>query len=261
MDYKIIDFHTHPFLTNDQNICNHKAFIDMTPDTTRSKAEKLGIEKICGSVVQVPNEDQKKDIWGFIKGLNDTALKLRDYYKGFYIPGFHIHSDFVKESCEEIDRMKGEGVNLIGELVPYFWGYRKYNTTGMHEITEYATKNDMIISFHPIENDDIDGWVMAHPNTTFVAAHPGEYGDFMRHIERMKKHDNYYLDLSGYGVFREGMLRRAIDEVGADRILFGSDYPTCTMAMYVGSVILDELITDTEKEKILYLNAKRLLKL
>ena len=206
-----------------------------------------------------PKRRTKKDIWGFIKELNDTSLKLRDYYKGFYIPGFHVHSDFVKESCEEIDRMKGEGVNLIGELVPYFWGQRKYDTPGMNEITDYATEKNMIISFHPIENDDIDGWVYKHPNTTFVAAHPNEYGDFMRHIERMKKLDNYYLDLSGYGVFREGMLRRAIDEVGVDRILFGSDYPTCNMAMYVGSVVLDELITDTEKEKILYLNAKRLL--
>ena len=250
MNFKIIDFHTHPFLTDSQNICNHKAFIKMTAETTEVKARKLGIEKICGSVVQLPTEDEKKNIWQFIKDLNDTALTLRDYYKGFYVPGFHVHSDYVAESCLEIDRMKSLGINLIGELVPYFWGYRKYDTRGMHEITDYATEKNMIISFHPIENDDIDNWVMAHPKTVFVAAHPNEYGDFMRHIARMKKHDNYFLDLSGYGVFREGMLRRAIDEVGVDRILFGSDYPTCNMAMYVGSVLLDELITDAEKEKI-----------
>lgn len=261
MDFKIIDFHTHPFKTNNENICNHKEFITMTPETTLNKAKKLGIETICGSVVKFPSEEERKDIWGFVKGLNRTALELRDLYKGFYIPGFHVHSDFVKESIEEIDFMKSQGVSLMGELVPYFWGYRHYDTPGMHEITDYATEKDIIISFHPIENDDVDNWVYKHPKTTFIAAHPNEYSDFMRHIERMKKHDNYYLDLSGYGVFREGMLRRAIDEVGVDRILFGSDYPTCNMGMYVGSVILDELINDTEKEKILYLNAKRLLKL
>jgi len=47
--------------------------------------------------------------------------------------------------------------------------------------------------------------------------------------------------------------------MGVDRILFGSDFTTCNPAMYIGGVLLDELITDTEKEKIFSLNAKRLL--
>ena len=81
----------------------------------------------------------------------------------------------------------------------------------------------------------------------------------MRHIERMKMSENYYLDLSGYGMFRHGMLRRAIDTVGVDRILFGSDYPTCNPGMYIGGVLLDTLISDTEKEKIFSENAKKLL--
>ena len=28
MNYKIIDFHTHPFLTSDQNICSYKNYIE-----------------------------------------------------------------------------------------------------------------------------------------------------------------------------------------------------------------------------------------
>jgi predicted TIM-barrel fold metal-dependent hydrolase len=103
--------------------------------------------------------------------------------------------------------------------------------------------------------------VKNHKDVVFVAAHPGEYGDFMRHVERMKMSENYYLDLSGYGLFRHGMLRRAIDEVGVERILFGSDFPTCSPAMYIGGVLLDELITDEEKEMIFSQNAKRLLKI
>ena len=107
--------------------------------------------------------------------------------------------------------------------------------------------------------DETDKMVRAHPDLMIVAAHPGEYSEFMRHLERMKMSENYYLDLSGYGIFRYGMLRRAIDTVGIDRILFGSDYPTCNPGMYVGGVLFDSLITDSEKEKIFSLNAKRLL--
>lgn len=78
-------------------------------------------------------------------------------------------------------------------------------------------------------------------------------------MERMKLSENYYLDVSGYGIFRHGMLRHAIDLFGAERFLYGSDYPTCNPGMYLGGVLLDNLITDSEKELILAKNAKRVL--
>ena len=62
-------------------------------------------------------------------------------------------------------------------------------------------------------------------------------------------------------MFRYGMLRRAIDLAGVEKILYGSDYPTCNSAMYLGGILLDELITEEEKEYILYKNAERILKL
>lgn len=34
MAFEIIDFHTHPFDGNDNNICSHTAFCDMTKETT-----------------------------------------------------------------------------------------------------------------------------------------------------------------------------------------------------------------------------------
>ena len=128
-------------------------------------------------------------------------------------------------------------------------------------ILEEAKKYNMIVNFHSQKDDEMDEMVKKHKEVIFVAAHPGEYREFMRHIERLKYSENYYLDLSGYGLFRYGMLRKAIDAFGADRILFGSDFPTCNPGMYIGGVLNDNLITDTEKEKILSLNAKKLLNL
>lgn len=71
----------------------------------------------------------------------------------------------------------------------------------------------MIVSIHSLGEDEMDRMVRAHPRLTVVAAHPGEYGEFLRHMERMKFSENYYLDTSGYGIFRHGMLRHAIDLV------------------------------------------------
>jgi len=55
------------------------------------------------------------------------------------------------------------------------------------------------------------------------------------------------------------MLRTGIDKCGAHKFVFGSDYPTCNPAMYIGAVTLDPSIKDSERELILAGNAKRIL--
>jgi hypothetical protein len=57
--------------------------------------------------------------WERIADENKTELELCDYYGEFYIPGFHVHPGYVKESVSEIRRMHALGVKLIGELCPY----------------------------------------------------------------------------------------------------------------------------------------------
>jgi len=74
----------------------------------------------------------------------------------------------------------------------------------------------------------------------------------------MKSNENAYLDLSGTGLFRYGMLKKLCCEVVAERILFGTDYPICNLKMYIAGV-LGEKISDSEKELIFAGNAKRIL--
>ncbi len=259
MSYEIIDFHTHPFLEPETNICAYKDYCNMSVDETLNVFGNLEVSKICGSVISLRTPENRNN-WKEVKRNNDKALELKKKYGDFYIPGFHIHPDYPEESVMEMERMDKLGVKLIGELVPYMDGWScDYSSPRFSALLEEAGKHNMIVSIHSQGNDAMDDMVKKHRDVLFVAAHPGEYDDFIRHIERMKMSENYYLDLSGYGIFRYGMLRRAIDCFGADRILFGSDYPTCNPGMYIGGVLFDNLITDLEKEKIFSLNAKRLL--
>lgn len=261
-EYEIIDFHTHPFMTSRTNICSHKEYCNMSADNTKEMLKGIGISKICGSVIgKMHSSDDKKSIWQEIIDCNNEALTLRDIYGDFYIPGFHVHPGFVKESCEEIERMSKLGIKLVGELVPYWHGWRDYSAKAFYEILDVCKEYDMVVSFHSMGEDEMDKMVKEFPSLTFVAAHPGEYGEFTRHMERMKMSENYYLDLSGTGLFRHGMLRHALDEAGAERILFGSDYPTCNPAMFIGGVYFDSMIKDKEKELIFSGNTKRLLRI
>jgi len=256
--FEIIDFHTHPFLNADSNICSHKESSEMTPGSTKALFEALGVSMIAGSVIGKRDRTEPMT-WDYIRKVNDEALRLSEEYRGFYIPGFHVHPDFPDESCREIEEMHSRGVRLIGELVPYHDGWADYSCDAFSSILDCAAFYKMIVSFHSMDNDQMDAMVKAHPDVIFVAAHPGEFGNWKRHMERMAMSENYYLDLSGYGIFRHGMLRHSIDLFGKERFIFGSDYPTCSPAMYIGGVKDDTLLSDDEKTAILSENAKRLL--
>ena len=259
MNGKIIDFHTHPFGRSITNICSHKDIITMNTETTVDVFRRLGIGKICGSVIGHFDAENK---WAKARTNKDEALALWEELGDFYVPGFHVHPEHVEESIEEIHRMAAKGVRLIGELVPYFDDWKMtYAAPEFWEIIQEAAKFDMVVSIHSQDEDAMDELVKNNKNVKIVAAHPGEYEELVRHLERAKLSDNYFVDLSGYGIFRYGALRHLVDVFGEDRVIFGSDYPTCNPCMYLGGVVDDELLTDREKEKILYLNAKRILNL
>ena len=259
--YEIIDFHTHPFTDPATNICSHQAYLDMSEEKTVEYLKGLGISRISGSVLcrNVSGAVQYDTPWEMIAESNRRALALWERYGDFYIPGFHVHPDYVEESCLEIERMHARGVRLVGELVPYMHGWSDYSSEAFDEILKVATDYGMVVNFHSMDEDQMDAMVRKHPSTVFVAAHPGEYNNFLRHLNRMKMSENYHLDLSGTGLFRHGMLRRGIDECGAERFLFGSDFPTCNPAMFLGGVLLDTDIREEEKRLIFAENAKRLL--
>jgi len=65
--------------------------------------------------------------------------------------------------------------------------------------------------------------VSEYPNVVFVLGHSGSLAFVRDAIEVAKAFPNTYLETSG--MTSPAMLRRAVDELGAERILFGSDYP------------------------------------
>ncbi len=259
MSFEIIDFNTHPFIDSVNNICDYKEFMEMNASKTKQDYEKMGISAICGSVVEktTPNGENE---WDKCRRNNRTAIELKDLYGDFYIPGFHIHPDFIDESISEMKLMHSFGINLIGELNPKFYGYNSYTSEAFKTLMNEASGLGMVVSLSNIGHDDLDTFSNLCKDVICVVGQPGEAGSVQRHIERMMKNENFYLDLSGgRGAFRHGMLRHTIDSVGSDRILFASGYPWANPAIAIGAVMLDPELTDNEKEKILSLNAKRIL--
>ena len=261
MNVEIIDFHTHPFIDTENNICALRDRYSLTPEDFQKHLASFGIHRFCGAVIGKTKKESESE-WDKLRRHNDEALRLHALYGKAYVPGFHIHPDYVEESIAEIARMKAAGVRLIGQLIPSYYGWTVgYTGDAFSRLLDEAEKQNMIVSLRVTDEDEMDELVKNHPNLTIVGTHPGEYNNLMRHIARMQLSQNYYLDISGVGITRYGALKRLVDTVGAERLLFGSNFPSCDPAMHLGAVLTDQHLTDAQKEQILSGNAKRLLEL
>ena len=97
MSFEIIDFHTHPFLRPENNICSHQCVCNLQSGDILEEMRALGVSKFCGSVIAKAHEEDK-NVWDRLKRANDDALALREIFGEAYIPGFHVHPAFVEQS-------------------------------------------------------------------------------------------------------------------------------------------------------------------
>ncbi|MCI8287751.1 MAG: amidohydrolase [Lachnospiraceae bacterium] len=257
---RIIDFHTHPYLTEEENICMYKDFLRLSMQEVKADLQSAGITGICGSVISAMPYNEN-DGFASLRELNRKALEIREAYGDFYIPGFHIHPAFVEESLEEMAFMYESGVRLIGELVPYIHGWAwygcDYDSDGLHKLLDAAGRYHMAVSYHTMteQQEQMTRMIKAHSDVIFIAAHPGGREVYLQHLERLTQYRNAFLDLSGTGLFRYGMLRTGVEMAGADKLIFGTDYPICNPRMYVQAVV-GEHLPEEDTKKIFYKNVE-----
>lgn len=230
----IIDCHFHPAIDRetDPGWFQPSGNIQSQIDTLR----RAGISQACGAPIRPINPVSFDEI----RVLNDKALALRDRFPGFYIPGIQVHPHFPDESCKEIERCcGGENVRWIGELVGYMMGYgEEYATEKALIIMRYAMKYDATVNFHCGELDVIEHLCKAVPGLKLVLAHPGGGKDeFLSRLAKVAKFVNLHFDISGSGIDRFGILRKAIDVAGKEKLLFGTDYPINNPFVYTQGVL------------------------
>ena len=98
-----------------------------------------------------------------------------------------------------------------------------------------------------------------YPAATIVFPHlGGNRDDIFTRIAIVARHKNTHIDLSGSGIERVGILERAVREIGADRVLYGSDF-TINEPSAVIARVKNAFLTAEDREKILSRNVERLL--
>ena len=254
-DFEIIDAHTHPFLNREDGCIGSYGKPENMEEFDR-EMKKVGIGRYAGA----PLVKHRITVFKEIHKLNNDALRIRDRFPD-YIPGIQVHGKFPAESIAELERCYKEGVRYIGELVPYIMDTGEFNSPGMLEIFRAAGELKMTANLHEGSRETVTPVLENCPGLNIILAHPGEpWGEngAKARFDFVAGYKNLHMDISGYGLFRWNMLRAAIDRCGADKLIFGSDMPTCSAGMYLYGV-LSENLTDEEMRLVLSGNFKRLL--
>jgi predicted TIM-barrel fold metal-dependent hydrolase len=102
-----------------------------------------------------------------------------------------------------------------------------------------------------------EGAFREFPELQFVLGHAGAR-DVVDAIPLARRYGNVWLGVHGQGVT---MLARLIDEVGADRLLFGSDWPFYHLAATLAKILIVTEGRPAARHAILRGNADRLLQL
>ncbi|MFQ6072877.1 MAG: amidohydrolase family protein, partial [Methanosarcinales archaeon] len=92
------------------------------------------------------------------------------------------------------------------------------------------------------------------PSAKIIMAHM--YGNF---LEVAKKHSNIYLQTTGMP--KIDIIKNAVETLGAERIISGSDSPYISMERELEKIRSIPDLTDKESEGILGENIRRILKL
>jgi len=191
------------------------------------------------------------------KELEDAMAKYPDRFRGYYSFNPNYCNDYLK-NIEDVLNIKG----YIGfKFLPT---YHRYPLDGENyrDVLEFANRNSLVVLIHTWGNNDphnaprhIEKAAEKYQNIRFIMGHssPGEL-DFA--IKVAKEHENVYLDLCD--IHRHsGIIDKMVENVGADRVLFGTDIPWYDPNYCLGSILFSH-ISDEDKYKIIYGNAKEI---
>ena len=223
-------------------------------------ADRMGVDKMCvymgTTLLMEPTPEQ-------LRLQNDEALQAiahwHDRAFGFaYVSGQHVDA-----SLKEIERCIRDGP-MVGIKL---WVAKRCSDRAIDPIIARAAELKAVIFQHtwfktnganfPGEStpDDMVELAARFPETPLICGHTG--GAWELGIRAIRDSKNVYADLAGSDP-TAGMVEMAVRELGAERILYGSDVSGRSFASQLAKVQGAD-VPEAAKKLILGENLKRLL--
>ena len=276
----IIDFHTHLFPKQVRN--NKHSYFRSEPafkllyESPRSRL--VGAEELLNAMDE--NQVDKSVVFGFpwknsdtVKMHNDYIIAMVEKYPGRFI-GLGCINPASKDAGDETLRCLESGLRGIGELAFYQSGLGSELLESLIPIMQLCQGRDLPVLIHtnepvghaypgktPMTLDQIYQLIKRFQKNTIVLAHWGG-GLFFFHLLKKEVKEylkNIYFDTAASPfLYDPEIYRQAVQLVGSDRILFGSDYPLLPPQRYFKEMA-EAGLSDNQIRKICGMNAAKLL--
>jgi predicted TIM-barrel fold metal-dependent hydrolase len=246
----VIDPHTH-MVDREHQAVSITPMYNSDEDCIIKKMDLLGIDRIITS----PWEGIMTS-----KGGNETTLKAHQKY-GSRIEGYVTYNPNYPEDLDKAIEVFHEKQRFIG-IKPY---HPRHQISLLDERYdrwfEYGNQHNLIMLVH-VETPEIplriDELAQKYPNMSFLLAHTGQSYDIARcNIAVAKERPNVYLEIT-YTALTYGIIEYMVREVGAEKVIYGSDIPMRDAAAQLAWVCYAR-ITEEEKRKIIGGNIQKLM--
>lgn len=204
---------------------------------------------------------------------NDYLIEVVATYPTRIVGFAAVQPAAGEKAVYEAERALKGGLKGIGELMPHGQGYRLDQEPLIAPIAEVALRLGVPLLTHTSEpvghaypgKGDVTLQTVVHLATAFpeLTVICGHWGGGLPFYELMKEVKgvlgNVYYDSAASPYLYDAAVYRTVAELaGAEKVLFGSDFPLLSIARCAAQVA-EAGLTDSEKDAILGGNAARLL--
>jgi uncharacterized protein len=243
--------------------CHLSGVPGRTPDERMRQllafADRVGIERLCVFMGMTWSYDPTPED---MRQQNDDVLAALEHWHDRAFGFVYLNPHHVDASLAELDRCVRDGP-MVGVKL---WVARHCNTPELDPIVARATELKVPVLQHtylkatgnlPGESTPMELAELArrHPQAVFIGAHTG--ADWEIGIRALRGCRNVSVDLCGFDP-TAGVTEMAVHELGAERVIYGSDAGGRSFASQLGKVIGAD-IPASAKKLILGENFKRLL--
>ena len=244
--------------------CHLSGVPGLTPDERMARlldhADRLGIDVLCVYMGMTWSRVPKPDDF---RRQNDQVLDAVRHWGQRALGFVYLNPHFVDESLAELDRCVRDGP-MVGVKL---WVARRASEAQIDPIVKRAAELKAVVFQHtwlkaggnePGESTPADLAAMAarNPAASIICGHTG--GDWERGVRTIRPLANVVADLAGSDP-TAGFTEMAVRELGAERVLYGSDAGGRSFASQLAKVTGAD-ISDEAKQLILGGNLRRLLK-
>jgi predicted TIM-barrel fold metal-dependent hydrolase len=243
--------------------CHLSGVPGRTPDERMGQlieyADRMGIDRLCVYMGMPWSQDPSPEL---LRKENDQVIQAISHWHhrafGFaYVSGKHVEA-----SLAEIDRCVRKGP-MVGIKL---WVAKECSAAELDPIIKAASDLKAVIFQHTWfkvagnpagESTPLDIAVLAqrHPNVPMICGHTG--GDWEKGIRAIRPYKNVSADLAGSDP-TAGFTEMAVRELGAERVIYGSDTGGRSFASQLAKVTGAD-IPDAARKLILGENLKRMM--